>query len=361
MIRTGADVGTPMSARAMFDRIPVVDVGGLASPELDVRRAVARDLDEAARTAGFLYIANHGVPEARRAALLDAATRFFDEPAAVKMRYYIGLSKNHRGYVPPGEEEFYGQTKDTKEAFDLALDLPADDADYLAGNRLLGPNVWPEEVADFKTGISAYYASVLDLGKRLLRGFALALGLSERHFDEQVQKPPSQLRLVHYPPDSGADVTTTGIGAHTDYECFTILYTTAPGLEVLNPEGAWIDAPPVPGAFIVNIGDLFEVLTNGTWVSTTHRVRKVTNHRYSFPLFFNLDYHTRIEPLPSFVEARGGPRYGSVGAGDHLLAQTMQSFGYLKRALASGELRLPEHTLGLASFARDGARQRTGR
>ena len=107
-------------------------------------------------------------------------------------------------------------------------------------------------------------------------------------------KPPSQLRLVHYPPDPGVDPNSTGIGAHTDYEVFTILHTTGPGLEVLNARGASIDAPPIDGAFVVNIGDMFEVLTNGAWVSTTHRVRKVSRERYSFPFFFNFDYRTRV-------------------------------------------------------------------
>ena len=85
-----------------------------------------------------------------------------------------------------------------------------------------------------------------------------------------------------------------GIGAHTDYECFTLLHATAPGLEVLNGAGEWIEAPPLPGAFIVNIGDMLELLTNGEFLATTHRVRKVREERYSFPLFFNVDYATRI-------------------------------------------------------------------
>jgi isopenicillin N synthase-like dioxygenase len=345
--------GRGLGARASFDQIPVVDVGGLFSPILEERRAVARDLDGAARSAGFLYVENHRIPNPLLSRLRGAAAAFFAQSEEVKLRYYIGLSRNHRGYVPPGEEVFYGQSKDRKEAFDLALDLPPDDPDYLAGNRLLGPNVWPREVPVFEADVSAYYQAALDLGRRLLRGFALALGLAEDHFDGQVKKPPSQLRLIHYPPDQDAQSQSTGIGAHTDYECFTILHTTAPGLEVCNPEGRWIDAPPIEGAFVVNIGDLFEVLTNGAWVSTTHRVRKVVEERYSFPLFFNLDYPTLVEPLGTYLEPGQKTRYESVIAGEHLLAQTMQSFTYLKRELEEGKARLPDRTLGLASFGRE--------
>jgi isopenicillin N synthase-like dioxygenase len=169
-----------------------------------------------------------------------------------------------------------------------------------------------------------------------------------------LQKPPSQLRLIHYPLQPSAQ-DAPGIGAHTDYECFTILHATAPGLEVLNARKKWVDAPPVPGAFVINIGDLLEVLSNGRWVSTAHRVRKVPEERYSAPLFFNLDYDAEIAPSPHLVLRDGLARYPSVRAGEHLLAQTAQSFSYLKRQVEAGALILPPGALELASFARDHA------
>jgi len=332
-----------------------VDIGGLDSDSPAVRAGVARALDDAAQSAGFLYVTGHGVPEDSTTALVAQAAAFFAMSDDAKQRYHIGKSSNHRGYVHPGEEVFYGQSKDTKEAFDLALDLPANDPDFVAGNRLLGPNVWPHELPEFKPVVSSYHSRALALGRRLLRGFALALGLPEAHFDALVQKPPSQLRLLHYPGGGARDAGAMGIGSHTDYECFTILHTTGPGLEVMNAEGEWIDAPPLPSAFVVNIGDLLEVLTNGRWVSTTHRVRPVQSERYSFPLFFCLDYHTVVEPLAAFVPPSEAPRYGRLVAGEHLLAQTAQSFGYLKALVAAGALRLPEASLGLSSFGRDRA------
>ena len=153
-------------------------------------------------------------------------------------------------------------------------------------------------------------------------------------------KPPSQLRLIHYPYSPSA-LDAPGIGAHTDYECFTILHATSPGLEVLNARNHWVDAPPLPGAFVINIGDLLEVLSNGRWVSTAHRVRKVSEERYSAPLFFNLDYDAEIAPAPHLVQRDGEARYPSVRAGEHLLAQTAQSFAYMKAQIARGEMHLP--------------------
>lgn len=343
-----------MASRGDFECLPVVDLSGLRSSDLSARRATAGALDRAARTSGFFYATGHGLAPPLIDGMLSAAVDFFALPEAVKRRYYIGESQNHRGYVPPGEEVFYGGSKDTKEAFDLSLELPDSDPDFVSGNRLLGPNRWPSEVQYFRERVYAYYDAVTLLGRGLLRGFLLALGLPEDHFDPVLKKPPSQLRLIHYPFQPSA-VDAPGIGAHTDYECFTILHATSPGLEVLNARNHWLDAPPRAGAFVINIGDLLEVLSNGRWVSTAHRVRKVEEERYSAPLFFNLDYDAEIAPAPHLVSSDGGALYPAVRAGEHLLAQTAQSFSYMKAQLARGELELPSGALGLLSFARERA------
>jgi isopenicillin N synthase-like dioxygenase len=171
----------------------------------------------------------------------------------------------------------------------------------------------------------------------------MALGRPADSLDHLVVRPPSQLRLVHYPHEPEA-IDLLGIGAHTDYECFTLLLSTAPGLEVMNQAGEWIDAPPVPGALIVNIGDMMEFWSGGAFVATSHRVRNVVEERYSFPLFFAVDYDVRLRPL-------AGPRRGEeLHAGEHLLAQTMQTFRYLKERAARGEIALPAKALPPSSF-----------
>jgi isopenicillin N synthase-like dioxygenase len=156
------------------------------------------------------------------------------------------------------------------------------------------------------------------------------------------------LRLVHYPYNTDAE-DGQGIGAHTDYECFTLLKPTAPGLEVLNGAGEWIDVPPVPGTFVVNIGDMLELWTNGAFVATSHRVRKVVEERYSFPLFFNVDYDTEVKPLPQFA-ADGTATRPTLRAGEHLFAQTAQTFAYLRDRLDRGELVLPDGSLTTGKF-----------
>jgi isopenicillin N synthase-like dioxygenase len=330
-----------------FTSVPIVDISGLRSPDRAERERVAAEIGTAAREVGFLYISGSGIDESRFDRMLAATKDFFALPLEQKMRSYIGLSRCHRGFVPVGEEGVESGVPDLKEAFDTALDLPADDPDYLAGNPMLGPNTWPD-VPGFAAAVTDYYDAVLEVGHLLLRAFAVALGEDPDVFSRHATKTPSQLRLVHYPynPDARDGL---GIGAHTDYECFTLLKPTAPGLEVLNGAGEWIDVPPVPGTFVVNIGDLLELWTNGTFVATSHRVRRVVEERYSFPLFFNVDYDTEVKPLPQFNSPEAGQR-PALRAGEHLFAQTAQSFAYLRNRIATGELVLPEGSLKLNQF-----------
>lgn len=335
-----------------FSSIPLVDISALVAGDAAGSRAAAEALGKAAREVGFVYVTGHGIPAALFESLLDAAKRFFAQPLERKMEVYIGLSANHRGYVPAGEEVFAAGTKDAKEAFDLSADLPADHPAVSAGTPMLGPNQWPD-LPGFKETVGAYYGAVFAVGRALMRGFAMALGEAPEIFEPFITTPPSQLRLIHYPFDADA-ADTVGIGAHSDYECFTLLHSTGPGLEVMNGAGQWIDAPPVPGALTVNIGDLMELWTNGEFVATSHRVRKVQEERYSFPLFFMVDYATEVAPLPRF---RGrGERQGLI-AGEHLFAQTTQTFRYLAERVKSGDLTLPSGAHALSSFGQEALRR----
>lgn len=355
-----------------FDRIPLVDISGLLSDDPSRKLEVARNMRKAASEVGFLYIVGHGIAPERIERLREKAAAFFALPDEVKMKYYIGRSRAHRGYVPTGEENFYAGDRpsvDRKEAFDLSIELAENDPDHMRGYRLLGPNQWPAEVDGFRTDVYAYYEAATSLGRTLFRGFALALGLEENHFDRHLTKPPSQLRLVHYPEGPmgfdaaaiGGSDSDFGISPHTDYECFTVLHVTAPGLEVVNAAGEWIDAPPVPGAFVINIGDMLEAMTNGHFIATAHRVRRVAEERYSFPLFCSLDYDTTIEPLAPFVSEGDGPRYRRYIAGDHLLAETMRSFAYLRKLEADGLVAIPaaEAAAGSGFGRREGASARS--
>lgn len=312
--------------------LPLVDISLLDSDRLEDRIAVARELDRACADAGFLYIKGKQFNGALFDRLLARAKAYFALDHGTKMKSYIGLSENHSGYVPAGEEQFGGGTDDLKEAYDV-------NCDYIlgAGRRpLLGPNLWPD-MPGFQEDVLAYYRHVTGIGRRLFGAFALALGLKEQYFDRLLRHPPSQLRMIHYPLDPTAE-DRPGIGAHTDYECFTLLFATASGLQIVDKQGAWVDVPLIDGTMIMNIGDMMEIMSNGRYVATRHRVRKVREQRYSFPLFHACDYDHVVAPI-----VRGEmPRYAPLKGGDHLFSQTAQTFGYLKRKIVSGELVLNE-------------------
>lgn len=316
--------------------IPLVDISLLASDRFEDRLAVADMLDRACAEVGFLYIQGAQLDAALFRRLFVRAQAYFALDEAAKMKSYIGGSANHSGYVPVGEEQFGVGTRDLKEAYDVNCDyLPT------SGRRpLLGPNIWPD-MPGFRDDVQAYYDHVMGIGRQLFRGFALALGLPEDHFEAHLQNPPSQLRLIHYPFDASADADAEdrpGIGAHTDYECFTLLFATAPGLQIVDRQGGWVDVPLIEGTMIMNIGDMMEILSNGRYVATRHRVKKVREERYSFAMFHACDYDYVVAPA-----VRGqAPRYAPLKGGEHLFNQTAQTFAYLKRRVASGDLVLTD-------------------
>lgn len=337
------------------EKLPVIDISPMFTGGADERMRVGEAVDRACRHHGYFFVAGHGVDSPLIDRLVEQSARFFSLPEREKMRYYIGLSTNHRGYVPEGEEVFgeYGKA-DLKEAFDTALDLAVEDEDYLAGNPLLGPNVWPFGMPAFREAVTAYYQEATRVGDALFRAFALALGLDEHYFDHMLSKPTSQLRLIHYPegPAADAEEEHLGIGDHTDYECFTLLYPTRPGLQVIDHAGQWVSVPLIPDTFVINIGDMLEALSNGQFVSTSHRVLSPGVERFSFPLFFAVDYETVIEPIEHCVDAGRPALYSPVRAGEHLFAETARTFRYLRDKLESGELVLPEDVREEPSFGR---------
>ena len=292
---------------------------------------------------GFLYIRSHGVSNQLIDAVYEQARCFFAQDNGFKGRYYIGNSPNHRGYVPVSEKGDYSDEQGPRryEAFDMGVDLPADDPDFLAGNPLLGPNTWPDQPG-FRYILGRYFREVRRIGMTMCRAFEIALELPEGHFRQHMTKPISQLRLLHYlaneRPESATDFN---MGAHTDYECFTILHSKNPALQILDLDSKWVDAPPIDNTFYFNIGDMLEAWSGGLLVATAHRVANRGDERFSMPYFQATNFDTVVSPVncPKFASQQSD--YPPVIAGAHLLSQLLRDFPYMRRRYEAGLLKVP--------------------
>lgn len=316
-----------------FDAIPVIDIGPLFDGDTAAREAVGAKIRSACMEVGFFYITGHGVDPAVYRGGFDAAERFFNLPQEAKSAVSNRHSDVMRGYTALLEENTDPDNDgDLHEAFDASLDLSPDDPDVALGIYGWGANLWPD-MPDFREPIMAYHAALQSLSEVLYRGFALSLDLPEDHFTPMLSKPIAELRLLHYPPQEARQEARgekiIGIGAHSDYDVFTVLATDdVPALQVLNPAGDWIPAPPIPGAFIVNVGDLMERWTNDLYRSTVHRAINTTGRRrYSIPFFSNINPLEMIEVLPSCQSPDRPARYEPVGAAAYVEACMQDAYG----------------------------------
>ncbi|WP_291297396.1 isopenicillin N synthase family oxygenase [Elioraea sp.] len=315
-----------------FGEIPVIDLAGLSMQGEAGLAAIGAAIRRAATEVGFFYIANHGVPQPVIDEAFSEARGFFRSPGAVKETARVNAL--HRGWLAPGGAVMDGAKRpDLKESFIFGLDLPTTDEDVLAGKPLMGPNIWPPSIPSFRVAMDAYYAAVLACGQRLLRGFAAALDLPPDHFAAAYRKPLARGSAIWYPPQPPElGESQFGVSAHSDYGCITILaQDDTGGLQVQNRAGEWIAAPPIPGTYVINIGDLMARWTNDLFVSTPHRVVNSSGReRQSIAVFYDPHPDTEVAVLPSCVAPGAAPAYEPTTCGAHILGRFARSFAYRK-------------------------------
>ncbi|MBL8376503.1 MAG: isopenicillin N synthase family oxygenase [Burkholderiales bacterium] len=274
--------------------------------------AAARALGAAFAGNGFCAVTGHGVPAPVQEAAFAANRRFFALPESVKTRWHIDRSPQRRGFDPVGWQALDPERPpDLKESFYLGVEA-------------IGPNQWPDEglVPGFRAACADYARHMEALARRLMTLIEMALHLPRGHFDAFMRAPICTTRLLHYPPRPAAIAPgQLGCGAHTDWGAISLLaQDDAGGLQVRSAGGDWEDVAPIPGALVVNTGDMMQRWTNDRWPSTLHRVinRASGRERYSIAYFFDLDADAAIEPLASCVDADHPPRYAPITAGEHL-------------------------------------------
>ncbi len=282
-----------------MESLPVIDVGPLVRGDADLDE-VASALDEACRRHGFFYVTGHGVPGPLQGELEVAARRFFSLPEADKAT--IAMSEGGRAWRGwfPLEGELTSGVPDRKEGLYFGAELGPDHPRVQAGTPLHGANLFTPQVPELRTTVLAYLDAMTALGHALVRGIALALDLEADWFDRHLTADPLVLfRIFRYPPETDLVDPNWGVAEHTDYGLLTILrQDSSGGLEVHAPSG-WIEAPPIPGTFVVNLGDMLERMTGGRYRSTPHRVRNAgAADRLSFPFFFDPGWDAEVRPIP---------------------------------------------------------------
>lgn len=283
-----------------FSTLPIIDVSALVTRTGDTTKT-AGQIALACRKSGFFYVTGHGVSEDLQSRLEDLSRDFFSLPADAKLS--IDMSKGGkawRGYFPVGGELTSGKP-DLKEGLYFGQELSPDHPLVRSSTPMHGPNLFPEGTPLFRATVLEYLDAMTKLGHALVEGIALSLGLERSYFaDRYTSEPLILFRIFHYPARTRAasESRSWGVGEHTDYGLLTILkQDETGGLEVKSRTG-WIEAVPVPGSFVCNIGDMLDRMTGGIYRSTPHRVKSPTDHdRFSFPFFFDPNFNSEVQPI----------------------------------------------------------------
>ncbi|WP_158607853.1 isopenicillin N synthase family dioxygenase [Nocardia panacis] len=282
--------------------VPVIDLS--AANKQDIARAVG----DACTQSGFFAIVGHGVAHDLIDRMYAITRKFFELPAAQQATVVSGPGTC--GLRPGGSA-----------AKSAGMDAPPDLCDVFTANVLgdrghadrmrfgtdtdpwTRANLWPDTPTRFEQTWLDYMAAMETLGHRLMRLFALALGLDETFFDDKVDEHISAIVANFYyrQTDSPAPGQLRR-GAHTDWGVLTILYQDdIGGLQVRQEGRGWRDVPFVPGSFIINIGDMMAFWTGGHWVSTPHRVLNPgagqDNTRLSIPYFYLPNQDAPVRPV----------------------------------------------------------------
>lgn len=259
---------------------------------------------------------------------------FFQQPTEQKQKVAGSKSKFFNGYTTRGTAQISPtESRDNKEGFMWRYDpkydpvekpisdIPGEVQQWLRGEDF----VWEgtSHLPSFQEDTLKYWASCLTLARALVKVFAICQDLPENYFDELTTYPGADGVYNYYPALSPEELAKAGsndvgLGSHTDLQCFTLLWQDqVGGLQVLNNAGQWIKASPIPGTFVVNIGDFLKRMTNDKFQSTVHRVyNRATVDRLSMPFFFGFNFNDKCSVLPTCTDEMNPPKYEPISCGE---------------------------------------------
>ncbi|XP_044469414.1 probable 2-oxoglutarate-dependent dioxygenase At3g50210 isoform X1 [Mangifera indica] len=322
-----------------FKSIPVIDISPLLAkcddPNMGEDAGVSKvvtQLDQACREAGFFYVKGHGIPESLIKEVKKISHQFFDRPYEEKLKIKLTPQAGYRGYQRIGENITKG-IPDIHEAIDCYREIKEGMYGAL-GKPMEGCNQWPLDPPSFKELMEEYINLCTDLSRKIMRGIALALGGSPYEFEgERAGDAFWVFRIIGYPGVAnghGKPENDIGCGAHTDYGLLTLVNQDdgITALQVRNQSGEWISAPPLPGSFVCNIGDMLKIYSNGLYESTLHRViNNSPKYRVCVAYFYETNYDTAVEPLEVCKQRSGGTgKFDRAVYGEHLVSKVTTNF-----------------------------------
>lgn len=299
--------------------IPIIDISELIQTGETAEAAAA--IHDAAARVGFFYIDGHGIAPELMQQAFAVARDFFDQPEAVKSS--AAVDTNQRGWMATGMATMQGaKTHDLKEVF------------FWGAPEALPVNRWPEEYPRLQAELMPYYQAVRSIGDAVLRAIATGFDLPANTFEAAYRTPMARGQLVYYPPSTPGDEAEQrfGVAPHTDFGTLTfLLQDQTGGLQVRTREGHWIEAPPIDGTLVCNIGDLLQRWTNDRFVSTLHRViNRSGKKRHSIPVFYDPSPDAIVDP-----RALGTPeneaKYAPITAAEHVAARNRKTFAQYNR------------------------------
>ncbi len=315
--------------------IPVLDLGPYLAGEPGAIDDIAAELRRALTEIGFYFIVNHGVAPAQVRDIFHQAARFHAQPLEKKME--VRIDKHNVGYLPMRGDTLRTSTVQTvtkpnlNEAMFVARDLADDHPDVVADRRFRSANRWPSGLPGFRESVVAYCDSMERLAQRLVRLYARALDLPLQYFDAPFSEPQYKLRMTHYPNQAAPDDDDFGIAPHTDTSFLTLLAPNdVPGLSIRTQGGQWIDAPVLPGAYLVNGGQLLQRWTNDFCLATPHRaVNRSGGERYALAFFCDSTIDWPIAAVPTTVGPDRPPKYPTTYYTDYMTLYQKRTYDLL--------------------------------
>ncbi|KAL3462222.1 hypothetical protein BJX64DRAFT_259473 [Aspergillus heterothallicus] len=310
--------------------LPIIDFAKIIGPQISRSPSVLAESEaEKARLfqafvdVGFVYLANHSIPDFARQNLFAHAKKFFALPVAEKAKLETGESKSFHGWFSPQRTSGDTSHSDQKEAFDVGDD-----------NDPSRPNQWPDAWPEFRSDMNFFFEKCHQVHLVLLRALAAQVGVDEGFFEPFVDAKDHFFRVIHYPETTrGSFRNRQRAGAHTDYGTLTLLFNDqSGGLQVRTASGGYIEAPPIEGCAIINVGDLLARWFNDRLRSTEHRVvepepkpdedgdiSEIVPARYAIAWFGHPNRDALVEPLEPCCTVENPKKYAPVYAGQHVV------------------------------------------